>query len=621
MSPLPATLLQHALEAYNARQFKEALRLSRQLRYEQRSNAESLYVEVMALLALEKNSKAAALLKEYERTFASTPHTVALARHAWGRFYAQEGKNAQALPLLQQAGTILRDNSACLLDVAESCRRAGKLQEAKQAFLQALALNPDNAELLTSIAECALQLGAGREAAAYANAAYTLEASASRRTVQAHAYRMQGEATQALALYQDAVQQGGETLERLLGLAWSYTHKGNTRKAESLYEKALLAHPGNITVHLGLAKMFEKAGRLERAVWHARQCLTLEPDNIAHYIDLSNLEQQRLNHHAAHQHLDAAEKIAPNHPDIAYSRGFVKLLQGQWREGFPLYEQRWNTSALGVRYTRVTAPLSSPSWDGEASLDGKVVMALCEQGAGDLLQFARYAEHLTKQGAVVDVLAPPFMVDILQTLPWIRAVHHRYELVPPHDFHVSFMSCPLLFGTTPATIPWPGAYLHAPAPRPRFTHRRTVGIAWKGDPSNPYDHWRSLPFATLRPLLERHPDISFVSLQYGALERDARAAVRDGLLLDGAAGVRTLGGIANILPAVDSVVSVCTANAHLAGAMGKDTTLLLAHYADWRWQPADTTTPWYPSMRLLRQKREGEWETVLEALDAVLRAG
>jgi hypothetical protein len=260
-----------------------------------------------------------------------------------------------------------------------------------------------------------------------------------------------------------------------------------------------------------------------------------------------------------------------------------------------------------------------PLWLGDQSLDGKTILLHAEQGFGDTLQFVRYAPLFAGRGVSVILEVQPELARLLAPLPGVAAVIARGKPLPRFDFHCPLLSLPLAFATELATIPAHIPYI-APADqdvalwRERLPRRRPlIGLVWSGERTHDNDRNRSLCLETLLPLL-RTLDVSFVSLQHEVRDADRALLQEQSAVVHIGDRLRDFADTAAAVSLLDAVISVDTAVAHLAGAMGKPLLLLLPFGADFRWLRERNDSPWYPTARLFRQPAFGDWASVIEAL-------
>jgi len=289
------------------------------------------------------------------------------------------------------------------------------------------------------------------------------------------------------------------------------------------------------------------------------------------------------------------------------------LVSGDLRAGWPQCEYRWRIA--GSVPTRV---LPAPVWRGDAPLEGKTILLHAEQGLGDTLQFLRYVPLVAARGAEICLEVQPSLLPLLAGYPGTASVLARGETLPPVDFHCPLLSLPLAFSTGLDSIPAPVPYLHAPGDRVARWRELTgpargprVGLVWAGNPGHANDRNRSIPFTLFRPICAPLAGVQFFNLKIEASQADAVALAGTPGIVDHSAMVRDFADTAALVAQMDLVISVDTSVAHLAGALGKPVWLLLPFSPDWRWLLDRDDSPWYPSMRLIRQTRIGEWNAVL----------
>jgi hypothetical protein len=263
-------------------------------------------------------------------------------------------------------------------------------------------------------------------------------------------------------------------------------------------------------------------------------------------------------------------------------------------------------------------------WLGTPQIAGRTILLHGEQGLGDTIQFARYVKPLARAGASVMLEVAPSLKELLTGMDGAVSVFAQGEALPPFDLHCPLASLPLAFKTEPASIPAEIPYLAAPAARIEkwrarldAVSRPRVALAWSGNPAHANDRNRSIPLARLEPLWSVAGP-SFISVQRDLREGDA------GVLA--AARLVHLGGeladfadTAAVLALADLVISVDSAVAHLAGAVGRPVWILLPFSPDWRWMLAREDSPWYPTARLFRQPAIGDWESVVSRVRAELK--
>jgi tetratricopeptide (TPR) repeat protein len=361
-------------------------------------------------------------------------------------------------------------------------------------------------------------------------------------------------------------------------------------------------------------------GRLDEAVAEYRKALDLHPAYAPAWSNLG-LDLHRLGQlDASLDAFDRALALDPELMQARFSRALVLLTRGDYAHGWAAYESRMRCPEYAAGY-RLPAMAGAPRpWQGEA-LAGKSLLLIAEQGIGDTLQFIRYAGMLAGEGATVGLyVRRPQAAALLQTGRGVSAVYAGDETVPPHDFYCHLLSLPRLCATRsleaiPAEVP----YLAAAPDRRAFWRQRLdaiparlrVGLTWAGNPGHPDDRNRSCPLQSLLGLFEL-PDVAWISLQLGA-GREALRTVKTPVV-DWADELADYAETAALMAELDLVVTVDTSVAHAAGALARPVWVMLPAVADFRWLLDREDSPWYPTARLFRQPRRGDWAAVATAL-------
>jgi len=410
--------------------------------------------------------------------------------------------------------------------------------------------------------------------------------------------------------------------ESLSNLGLVLDRMGRHAAAESCYRRSLQLQPNRPETHLNLGVLLARAKRLNDAEAAYLHAIALAPAQPAAWTNLGALHAACGRDAEAERCHRQALALDPFHVNARFNLAYVLLRQGRFDEGWLCLEARDWYGAHAARF-------DCPRWRGEP-LAGKSVMLTCESGHGDMIQFIRYAPLLKTLGAVrVGVICHPGLVRLFRGMAALDCVHSYADLLQPAgwDFWCPPLSLPLWCGRSGAPAPGAMPYLHAEAALvaqwseriPESGGAPRVGLVWKGNPRFENDAARSLPgLCVLAPLAET--GMRFVGLQKGAGE-DEGHDWPDGLANLGP----RLGDFADtaaVVAQLDLVISVDTAVAHLAGALGKPCwTLLPAYQTDWRWLKERSDSPWYPgTLRLFRQQRDGDWTGVVKAVGAALAA-
>lgn len=317
---------------------------------------------------------------------------------------------------------------------------------------------------------------------------------------------------------------------------------------------------------------------------------------------------------------EKAIELGPDYGTAHVNRAMALLLQGRYREGLAALEWRFMIEP-GNRELRV---YRQPRWRKGNAIAGKRILLYAEQGIGDVIQFARYVPEVVAQAAHVTVEVQPSLVRLLKTLPCEVIANGTPS--PPFNLHSPLASLGTLLDVQLETIPAHVPYLTAPSEdvarwRTRLAGlggKLKVGLAWAGNPHHTNDYNRSIPFAEMAALLDV-PDIAFVGLQKDLRESD-RAAFERATIFDAAGELGDLADTAALIENLDLVITCDSALAHLAGALGKRTWILLPFAPDWRWMLERSDSPWYPSARLFRQNVIGDWRGVINNVMTALTA-
>ncbi|HET8996381.1 MAG TPA: hypothetical protein VFN42_06905 [Acetobacteraceae bacterium] len=298
------------------------------------------------------------------------------------------------------------------------------------------------------------------------------------------------------------------------------------------------------------------------------------------------------------------------------------LAAGFYRDGLALHEARREIPD----YPEHRLPMRAPAWDARQPLAGRRVLLWHEQGLGDMIQMLRFMPLLAQRGAAIVLAVQPPLKRLAAGLPGVTAVVSPGDSFAEVDFHCPLMSLPHLLGIRLATLPAGVPYLRVPSGLPEAWRSRLgpklkprVGLVFSGAQSNTLDRWRSIPARAFAPLLARE-DIDFHVLQ-----NEIRAADRD--YLAGLPHVRMheetltdLSETAGLAMQMDRIITVCTAVAHLSGALGLPTWVLLSTRAHWVWLAGRSDSPWYPTARLFRQQTESDWQPVMQHVAMQLRS-
>lgn len=465
--------------------------------------------------------------------------------------------------------------------------QAGRLPEAEQIYRQILAQQPDHPDALQNLGVLAAQTN-------HPDAAIQL-------------------LRQSLTIRPDCT-------DAYLNLAQVLMGAGRADEAMAAFEACTKLQPANADLTHNVATFLHRNGRVEQAMRFYRKTLELMPTHADAYSNMGLGLGDLGRFDEAVAALDQALKLKPDHAGAHANRALMQLLLGRYEDGWREYEWRWKSEGFPTH-----AALEHPRWHGEP-LQGRTLLVLGEQGAGDTIQFVRYAPLIRERGGRVIVACVPDLVRLLAQVEGVDQCVARDGPLPYFDVQCPMMSLPLIFQTTLEHLPAPQAYLTAPAsaieawrPRVAGLPGLKVGLVWAGNPKHRNDYVRSMPLELLAPLCDV-PGVSLVSLQKRDPTRAAGPLPAGLRLADWTERLGDFVDTAGLIANLDLVITVDTSVAHLAAAMGKPTWMMLQYSPDWRWLLGRSDNPWYPSVRLFRQRQRLQWEPVAAEVKAALAA-
>ncbi|MBW4577942.1 MAG: tetratricopeptide repeat-containing glycosyltransferase family protein [Aphanothece sp. CMT-3BRIN-NPC111] len=464
--------------------------------------------------------------------------------------------------------------------------------------------------------------------------------------------QQQGHLSQAEQIYRQVLQQQPHHAQALHLLGLLGLQVGKYEIAIEYISKAIEANPSNSAFHNNLGVVFKKVGTVEEAIVCYQKALELNPKDASCHYNLGNLFRQREQleeatvcyqeavaiqpeYFEAHNNLGLALRdrgqlvgaitcfqkalaINSNYAEAHLNWALMLLLFGDFRRGFAEHEWRWQMNDIQPR------PFTQPLWDG-SNLEGRTILLHAEQGLGDTIQFIRYAPIVAGYGGrvLVECYAP--LIQLFKSIPGIEQLLVIGETLPEFDVHAPLMSLPYILGTTLETVPAHIPYLSPPIPLIELEVfpqvQLKVGIVWSTKPTHPTAGRRSYPPSYLLKL-QNIPGIALYSLQKDPPLADIEQLRKTPKVQDLSDQLHDFTDTASVISQLDLVITVDTAIAHLAGALGKKVWVLLPFIPDWRWMLGHQDSIWYPTMRLFRQESPGDWagvfRRVAEALDNYL---
>ncbi len=554
-------------------------------------------------LARHRSGDFAAAAAAYRGILAAAPDH-ADAHHLLGLALLQQGTPDAALPPLRAAIALRPREPLYNANFARAALAAGDAAAAEPALRAALTATPDDPALHHDLGLALLRLRRSREAEASLRRCIALEPAA---------------------------------MDAYINLAAAQCAQNRPDAAAETLDRVLAREPDNVAALCGHAAAHRAAGRPTIAAASLRRALTLRPDDRAIAGSLGAVlrglgdlaaalplletaatdgSADALNNlalaHTDAGHLDTAETLFtraltldPSHADADYNRATARLLAGRYREAWPGFERRWQRRGHTPPFA-----VTTPRWDGAPTAAHLLIHA--EQGLGDTIMAARFLPRLAAPN--LTVVVPQTLLALLRPLAPRANWLPLEQGIPPHDLHAALMSLPAILDLNEAGLTAP-PYLRVPehraAPwRARLANLpgRRIGLAWAGNPAYPGDAARSIPPALLTPLADCRD--TFVSLQQGVEPPFP--------MTDWTAELTDMSRTAALVAGLDLVITVDTAIAHLAGALGRPVWLLNRFAPCWRWPIGREDNPWYPSLRQFRQPAPGDWPSVIEAVRQAL---
>jgi tetratricopeptide (TPR) repeat protein len=398
---------------------------------------------------------------------------------------------------------------------------------------------------------------------------------------------------------------------------------GRTSEAAEWMERSIALAPASALFHRNLCEVYRALGRHDAALAIGERAVALDPGDPHCHHNLGVLHYDRLEPAAAIAAGERALALDPDFPGAHFGIAEASLLQGDFARGWEEYE--WRSQLAGV--PPLLPPGNHPQWDGSPLPPCRKLLLIADQGYGDVIQFARYIPWAAARCAEVAIACSAEIAMVVAQLPGAGMLFDHWREAPDFTAFCALSSLPRLAGTTLTTIPAPIPYLRADENRfaawaERLWHLlprgyRRIGVVWAGRPTHRNDARRSTRLALLAPLAAL-PGVALVSLQKGPAQAEIGGYWGRAPLLNLGPEIHDFGDTMAIVECLEHVVTVDTAIAHLAGAMGKLVSIMLPYAPDWRWLMERSDSPWYPSARLFRQRADRSWGPVVAAVAKAL---
>lgn len=536
----------------------------------------------------------------------------------------ESGKPHEAMPAYTKAVQLNSQYSEAVFNLGRLHLVQGDWTEASNLFQRCVEIAPDNAAAYNNLGKALYGLNRIDKAIACYARAIEIDANLGEAWFNLAEIKSSGKnPDQAIPFYRKAINALSDPGAAYNNLGNLFKKLKDYKQACGCYAKVVELNPDLAEAHYNLGSVFRLMEIYEPALGHLAQAVRLKPDFAEAW---NNLALTCKNIGELDRALVCFNKAVACQPKLAvarWNRAFVYFLKEDYTNGWKDFEWRFQ-----VPHWKSIYPLrpESPRWDGRSYAD-KTILVHDEQGLGDTLQFVRYLPLVKARCNRAILETRPELIPLLKSVSGIDQIVIRPKKETeqePCDFHVPLMSLPGIFHTTPDTIPGPVPYLHADPVKSRNWSSRLpnaskrIGIVWAGRPQHANDRNRSCPLGEMLPLTTV-PGTRFFSLQKGTAAGQLNVLPVQVPIDDLGSQLEDFSDTAAVVANLDLVITVDTAMAHLAGAMGKRVWVMIPFIADWRWGAHRQDSPWYPGIRLFRQKKPGDWTAVIRSMGNALK--
>lgn len=531
-----------------------------------------------------------------------------------GILHEKYGRHEEALSDYNKAIALKSNYTNAYNNRGNVLKELKKYHEALSSYEHAISLNPRHAEAHYNRGVVLKELNRYHDAVASYTNAFSLK------NDYVDAYNNCGNVLITLKRFEEALACFQKAIEINPNYAFAYNGQGNVlmelkRFDEALvsYEKAIALNSLSPFPHNGMGNVLQELKRFDEAILGYEKVVSLVPTSAGAYTNKGLAMQGLKNFDEALQNFDKAIELNPELADPYWNKALLKILKGEYEEGWQLYEYRRYKPDLKGSYPNYDQPL----WLGQEPVADKILYIYPEQGLGDFIQFCRYVPLVESLGAKVILKVPNALYAMIKTMGLNAQIVRNDEKVEEFDFHCPIMSLPLAFKTTVETIPNKIPYFFSDQFKKNYWERKLayagnslkVGLVWSGSKDHKKDHDRSLRLEQLALILDL--PVTFYSLQKEVREQDKITLSKLNHIQQYHEELNDFSDTAAMVDCLDLVISVDTSVAHLAGAMGKNVWILISYLPDYRWMLDREDTPWYPTARLFRQANVGDWDSAI----------
>jgi tetratricopeptide (TPR) repeat protein len=506
-----------------------------------------------------------------------------------GSLYMQDNRPDAAIECFEKARTVTPRNPELLNNLGVALYSLGKTIDAQKAYEEAVRLDPN-----------------------YWNAALNL----------ANLLLATGQRDEAVPWLRRVVEVRQDHIQALTQLGNLLRATGESEEACTIYRRLVDLQPDDVNVHVNLGTLYHDLSKWDDALAQYDKALSLQADYTDALVSRAGLLMELNRPNEAKAAYAQIIKAEPARRDALFGQSMALLTLGEYKEGWPLYESRYQHAPHLLAY-------SKDRWDG-SPLDGKRLLIWGEQGLGDVLQFVRYAALCKEKGGHIIVQCKQPLVRLLQNCSYIDEVVTQIS-EKDFDYQISMMSLPAIFATTLDTIPKTIPYLFVSeearakwAPCFANIDGYKIGLVWAGNPrknridAHITDRQRSLKLAMLKPLLESE-GVRFYSLQKGDAANEIKSGGLSEALIDYTDDIQDFMDTAALIENLDLVISVDTSVVHLAGGLGKPVWVLSRFGGCWRWLGNQSDSPWYPTARVFAPPAPADWQPCIQDVCVALK--
>ena len=422
-----------------------------------------------------------------------------------------------------------------------------------------------------------------------------------------------GDYTAAISNFDHAIEIQPDFFEAYINRGVTHRRYGHADAAVASHQAAIRIRPDEATAHYNLGVALQDLRRFNEAIPAYAEAIRLRSNYTLALLNIGLSHAELLDFKEAISYYNQAIDIDKNYVDAYWNKALALLSIGDYSEGWKLYE--WGLGKADMRGSKRN--LTQALLTSGTAIDGKRIYLYPEQGFGDTIQFYRYVKEIKSRGAHVILEAPPALFDLFNGLRDVDTLVSAGMDIPHFDLHCPLLSLPSFCHTDLNTIPSPDRYLqadtHKVAKWSSKLGERTklrIGLAWSSVSVFRNDKWRSMAFEDLQEILP--PDkYDLICLQKEVKDVDKESFSKRPDIRFFGNDLSDFSETAALIENLDLVISTCTSIPHLGAALGKPTWVMLAHSADWRWLLDREDSPWYESIKLYRQKKDGDWDSVL----------